>query len=73
MNRVLFDKLGLREGDRVKVVQGAGAAIVAAAVDDRLPADCIRLAAARPETAELGAMFGAVSAERVAQQQKVAV
>ena len=73
MNRALFDKLGLREGDQVKVVQGAGGAIVAAVVDDRLPADCIRLAAACPETAELGAMFGAVSAERVAQQQKVAV
>jgi NADH-quinone oxidoreductase subunit G len=73
MNRALFDKLGLRQGDRVRVVQGAGEAIVAAVVDDRLPADCIRLAAACPETAELGAMFGAVSAERVAQQQKVAV
>ncbi|MFN7086510.1 MAG: NADH-quinone oxidoreductase subunit NuoG [Burkholderiales bacterium] len=73
MNRALFDRLGLREGERVKVMQGAGEAVVAAIVDDRLPADCIRLAAARPETAELGALFGAVEIERVVERQKVAV
>ena len=37
------------------------------------PADCIRLAAAREETASLGAMFGTIGAERVAAQQKVTV
>jgi hypothetical protein len=42
-------------------------------VDERLPDECIRLAAARPETAALGAMFGVLSAERVAGEQKVAV
>jgi len=73
LNRATADKLGLRHGDHVRVRQGAGEAVVPYAVDDRLPADCIRLAAARPETAGLGAMFGAVSAERVAAQQKVAV
>ena len=73
MNRALFEKLGLREGDVVRVRQGAGAALVAARMDDRLPDGCIRLAAARPETAQLGAMFGTVTAERVPAQQKVAV
>jgi NADH-quinone oxidoreductase subunit G len=73
MNRTLYARLGLREGDRVRVRQGEGEALVAPAVDDRLPADCIRLAAAREETAALGAMFGVVSAERVAAQQKMAV
>ena len=73
VNSALADRLGLRSGDQVRVVQGAGEAIVPAAIDDKLPADCVRLAAARPETAALGAMFGTVSIERVAQQQKVAV
>jgi NADH-quinone oxidoreductase subunit G len=57
----------------VRVKQGSGEAVVAAGVDDKLPADCIRLAAARPETAALGSMFGTVTVERVPAQQKVAV
>jgi NADH-quinone oxidoreductase subunit G len=73
MNRALYEKLGLRDGDALRVRQGTGEAVVAAGVDDKLPADCIRLAAARPETAALGAMFGAVAVERVPAQHKVAV
>ncbi len=73
MNRALYDRLGLREGDSVRVRQGGGEALVSAAVDDRLPAQCVRLAAARPETAALGAMFGELTLERVAAQQKAAV
>ena len=73
MNRALFEQLGLREGDAVRVRQGAGEALVDAAIDDKLPAGCLRLAAARPETAALGAMYGTVTAERVPAQQKVAV
>jgi NADH-quinone oxidoreductase subunit G len=73
MNRALFEKLGLREGDFVRVRQGAGEALVAALMDDRLPDRCIRLAAARPETAQLGALFGEIRVERVPTQQKVAV
>jgi len=55
------------------VRQGAGEAVVGVAVDERLPEGCVRLAAARPETAGLGPMSGAISVERVAAQQKVAV
>jgi len=73
MNRALYEKLGLREGDGLRVRQGSGEALVSAGIDDKLPADCIRLAAARAETAALGAMFGTVTAERVPAQQKVAV
>jgi NADH-quinone oxidoreductase subunit G len=73
MNRALFEQLGLREGDALRVRQGRGEALVPAAIDDRLPSGCLRLAAARPETAALGAMFGTVTAERVPAQQKVAV
>jgi NADH-quinone oxidoreductase subunit G len=73
MNRALFEQLGLRGGDALRVRQGAGEAVVACAIDDRLPAGCIRLAAARPETAALGAMFGLVTAERVPAREKAAV
>jgi NADH-quinone oxidoreductase subunit G len=73
MNRAVFEQLGLRDGDALRVRQGTGEAVVDAAVDDRLPAGCIRLAAARPETAALGAQYGAVTAERVPAQRKVAV
>jgi NADH-quinone oxidoreductase subunit G len=73
MNRALFEQLGLRDGDALRVRQGAGEALVDAAIDDRLPAGCLRLAAARPETAALGALFGTVTAERVPARQKVAV
>jgi NADH-quinone oxidoreductase subunit G len=73
MNRALFEQLGLRDGDDLRVRQGGGEALVAAAIDDKLPAGCVRLATARPETAALGAMFGAVTAERVPAQRKVAV
>ena len=73
MNGALFSELGLRDGDKVQITQGGGTAILAAARDDRLPAGCIRVPAAHPLTAALGGMFGTVTAERVAQQQKVAV
>jgi NADH-quinone oxidoreductase subunit G len=73
MNRALFERLGLREGDGVRLRQDGGAAVVAVAIDDKLPADCIRIATARSETAELGAMFGELEVERVPAQQKVAV
>ncbi|MGH8633493.1 MAG: NADH-quinone oxidoreductase subunit NuoG, partial [Burkholderiales bacterium] len=73
MNRALFEQLGLRDGDALRVRQGAGEALVGAAIDDRLPAGCLRLAAACPETAALGDMFGTVNVERVPAQRKVAV
>jgi NADH-quinone oxidoreductase subunit G len=73
MNRALYEKLGLKDGDAVRVKQGAGAAVLAAGIDDKLPTDCLRVAAGRPETAALGAMSGPVTAERVPAQQKVAV
>jgi len=73
MNGVLCSQLGLRDGDRVKITQGAGTAILTAVRDDKLPADCIRVPAAHPLTAQLGGMFGAIMAERVTTREKVAV
>ncbi len=60
----LAAKLGVKAGDQVKITQGAGSAILAAGIDARLPANAVRVSAAHPSTAALGAMFGAVSVEK---------
>jgi NADH-quinone oxidoreductase subunit G len=73
MNAALFDNLGLRDGDKIRIAQGSGAAVLGAVRDNRLPAGCIRVPAAHPLTAALGGMFGVITAERVDAQQKVAV
>ena len=70
MNRTLADQLALRDGDFVRVVQDGGEVTVPYAVDDKLPANCVRLAAAQPETAALGDAAVALTVERVAQTQK---
>jgi NADH-quinone oxidoreductase subunit G len=73
MGGELFAELNLREGDSVKITQGVASAVLAAVRDDKLPAGCVRVAAAHALTAGLGAMIGSVTAERVAAPQKVAV
>jgi NADH-quinone oxidoreductase subunit G len=73
MSAGIYRRLGLMPGDFLRVRQASGEAVVPVGVDERLPDGCIRLAAGRRETAALGAMFGAVTAERVAGEQKVAV
>jgi NADH-quinone oxidoreductase subunit G len=73
MNTALADKVGLSDGDSVRVRQGGGEAVVGYAIDDKLPADCIRLAAACAETATLGASSAEFVVERVAGQQTSAM
>ncbi len=70
MNRALADQLALRDGDCVRVLQDGGEVIVPYAIDDKLPAGCVRLAAACPETAALGAADAALTVARVPQAQK---
>ncbi len=65
MNARLLGKLGVAEGQPVRVRQGEGSARLAAALDDRLPDGCVRVAAAHATTAELGPMFGALEVEKV--------
>ena len=60
----LAQQLGVSAGERVRVRQGDGEALVEIAIDPRLPARCVRLAAAHRHTAALGPMFGAVRIER---------
>ena len=72
MNAALMARFGLRDGDSVKVRQGAGEAILPVRQDDRLPAECLRVPAGNALTAGLGPLFGEVSAEKVVAQQRMA-
>jgi NADH-quinone oxidoreductase subunit G len=60
----LAEVLGVQAGDRVTVQQGEGSATLVAAVDTRLPANVVRVAAGHELTSSLGDMFGAISIEK---------
>jgi NADH-quinone oxidoreductase subunit G len=63
MNAALLARLGLADGQAVTVRQGTGEAAVNAALDEHLPRDCVRLAAAHVSTRNLGPMSGDISVE----------
>ena len=63
MNAALLARLGLKQGQPVKVTQGGGEAMLNAACDDRLARDCVRIAAAHATTSKLGPMSGEVRVE----------
>ncbi len=65
MSGVLLDRLGVQAGDTVKVKQGDGEVLLPAARDDKLPANCVRVASAHPLTVALGAMFGEITVEKL--------
>jgi NADH-quinone oxidoreductase subunit G len=54
----------VKAGDKVKVTQGSGSAVLVAGIDARLPANAVRVSASHPSTATLGAMFGAITVEK---------
>ncbi len=60
----LLTGLGIAEGALVRVRQGVAEAVLPARRDDRLAVDVVRVAAAHPLTATLGARMGAVSVEK---------
>jgi len=61
MNAALMQSLDVTPGQPVLVRQGSGEAQLAAALDEKLPDGCVRVAAAHPATSRLGAMFGSLS------------
>jgi NADH-quinone oxidoreductase subunit G len=69
MNARLMARLGVSKNDLVAVKQGDGEARLKVALDDRLPDECVRVAAAHASTAALGAMFGSVSVAKVQAEQ----
>jgi NADH-quinone oxidoreductase subunit G len=69
MNKNMFAQLGLASGDKVKIFQEKGEAVLYAELDHKLPDNCVRVAAGHPATAGLGAMFGTVVVEKITAQQ----
>ena len=62
MNGKLFAQFS---GAKVRIVQDHGVAVLETALDDKLPDNCVRIAAGHPATAGLGAMFGALKLEKI--------
>jgi NADH-quinone oxidoreductase subunit G len=62
----LWAALGLKAGDKVRVSQGAGFAVLTARLETTLAEGTVRVAAGHADTAGLGAMSGALGVERVA-------
>ena len=66
MNSRLMRKLGVAAGQQVLVNSSAK---LVAALDDKLPEDCVRIAAAHPSTVPVGPMFGSVTLEKASVEQ----
>jgi NADH-quinone oxidoreductase subunit G len=64
MNARMLQSLSVAAGQPVLVKQGSGEARLMAALDDKLPDDCVRVSAAHPTTAKLGGMFGSVTVQK---------
>ena len=60
----LWGQLGLSDGAKVRVSQGAAQALLPARLDTTLAANAVRVSAGHADTAMLGAMFGAISVEK---------
>jgi NADH-quinone oxidoreductase subunit G len=71
MHGGLIEKLGLQPGDRVRICQHGGEAVLDFDRDDRLPVGCVRVATAIDATSELGAAFGEMTVERIAVRRLV--
>ena len=61
----LFDKLGLRAGEEVRVMQEKGETVLPAFRDDTLPEGVVRLATGHAATAMLGPVNGWIRVERL--------
>ncbi len=64
MNAGQMQRLGLNNGDKVRVTQGQGSVVLQLAVSASVPDGAVRVAAGHPATAALGAMFGTITVER---------
>lgn len=64
MHRTMLERLGVSEGGQVRVAQGRGSAVLAAAVDPGVPPGVVRVAAAHSSTCGLDGLSGPVTVER---------
>ncbi len=67
LSAALAQQLGIAAGETVRVTQGnaRASAKLVAAIDDSLPVNVVRVAAAHATTASLGDMFGVITVEKV--------
>ncbi len=64
INPATLSELGLAAGMQVRVRQNSGETVLTAVADEKVPAGCVRVAAAHASTAMLGEMFGVINVER---------
>ena len=60
----LYESLGLKNGDAVRVRQGDLSVTLPAVLDNKLPANVVRVPAATTASAQLGGMFGELVVEK---------
>jgi len=65
MSAQMLQQLGVADGEMVRVRQGRGEAVLAAAVDAAVPAGVVRIAAAHPSTCGLEGLSGPITVGRV--------
>jgi NADH-quinone oxidoreductase subunit G len=63
--QAVWAQLGLNPGDKVRVSQGTSHAVLPARCDVSLAPTAVRVPAGHADTAGLGAMFGAITVEKV--------
>ncbi|MBX9869299.1 MAG: molybdopterin-dependent oxidoreductase, partial [Burkholderiaceae bacterium] len=59
-----FTRLGISDGDFVRLKQGSSTIVLPASLHKNLPENVVRIPAAHTETGVLGAMFGIIELER---------
>jgi NADH-quinone oxidoreductase subunit G len=64
LNARMLQRLGVAAGQPLLVKQASGEARLMAALDDKLPDDCVRISTAHPATASLGPMFATLTLEK---------
>ena len=64
LNKNTFDELGLKEGDAVRVTQGAQSVDMPATLEVNLAPGAIRVSAGTMASAKLGSMFGPVTVSK---------
>ncbi|MGB7990644.1 MAG: NADH-quinone oxidoreductase subunit NuoG [Candidatus Methylophosphatis roskildensis] len=65
MNTATLGRLGLNGGEKVRIRQGQGEAVLESVVDEAVADGCVRIAAAHETTSALGDMTGPITVERI--------
>jgi len=64
MSQTELEKVGVADGDMVKIKQAGGHATLAARADDSVPAGCVWIPSGLPETQSLGDLFASVEVSK---------